>query len=196
MFRGWCSLPPPHAGPELLDDIDGHVVVGDSTISVSSRTPDVGTYAFDTGTWNWRHAAKWSLPFSGKAEYVPGLNLWFGLSASRPFHLCAYDLSAMDLINLGSGRFCVVKIFENTLPAFTKGFSDDEGGDEAVDCRDVVDWDFAVLTGIEMVRCDGEASPGKLRMLKHMSRYHVLLPVSPLHTEVHAVHNTSRWILI
>ncbi|KAF8775579.1 hypothetical protein HU200_004354 [Digitaria exilis] len=140
------------------------------------------------------------LPFSGKAEYVPELNLWFGLSASRPFHLCAYDLSAvnfdrppmvchawvdldmpksrgplqMDLINLGSGRFCVVKIFADTLPPFAKGLPDDEDDEEAVDCPDVIESDFAVLTSIEVVRCDGEASPpGKLRMLKHMSKYHV-----------------------
>jgi hypothetical protein len=37
------------------------------------------------------------LPFFGKAEYVPELNLWVGLSASHPFsRLCALDLSAMD----------------------------------------------------------------------------------------------------
>nr|CAB3498129.1 unnamed protein product [Digitaria exilis] len=155
MFNGWCSLPPP---ADELRDIDAHTVVGDSTIYVSSTTPSVGTYAFDTESWNWWHAGEWGLPFSGKAEYVPELNLWFGLSASRPFHLCAYDLSAvnferppmvchawvdldmpkswspleMDLINLGSSRFCVV------------------------------------------VRCNGEVSPpGKLRMLKNMSKYHV-----------------------
>nr|CAB3493162.1 unnamed protein product [Digitaria exilis] len=187
----FSPLPPP---ADELRDIDAHTVVG-TPLSI------VGTYAFDTESWNWWcHAGEWSLPFSGKAEYVPELNLWFGLSASRPFHLCAYDLSAvnfdrppmvchawvdldmpksrgplqMDLINLGSGRFCVVKIFADTLPPFAKGLPDDEDDEEAVDCPDVIESDFAVLTSIEVVRCDGEASPpGKLRMLKHMSKYHV-----------------------
>jgi hypothetical protein len=84
-----------------------------------------------------KRAWKWTLPFFGKAEYVPELNLWFGLSPCRPFHLCAADLSALDLqrpprvqhtwvdldmpknweplqldlVNLGSGRFCIIKTF-------------------------------------------------------------------------------------
>jgi hypothetical protein len=64
---------------------------------VSSERPGMRTYAFDTETWEWRRAGKWSLPFAGKAEYVPRLDLCFGLSASRPFHLCASDLSALGL---------------------------------------------------------------------------------------------------
>ncbi|CAL4919176.1 unnamed protein product [Urochloa decumbens] len=152
---------------------------------------------------DWRHAGNWSLPFSCKAEYVPELKLWFGLSASRPFHLCAFDLSAvdferppavvhawvdldmpkswspfqLDLINLGSGRLCVVKMFRCTRPPFEMemGFSDEEDSndDEALGCRDVIHWKFAILTGVEIVGCDGEAAPGKLRMLKHMSKYHI-----------------------
>ncbi|CAN6286763.1 unnamed protein product [Urochloa humidicola] len=202
LFRGWRTLPPPPAD-ELPDDIDSYTVVGGSTIYVSSTTPGISTYAFDTESLDWRHAGNWSLPFPGRADYVPELKLWFGLSASRPFHLCAFDLSAMDferppaaahtwvdldmpkswspfqldLINLGSGRFCVVKMFQCTRPPLEMemGFSDeDSDGDEALDCRDVIHWKLAILTGIEMVGCDGdEAPPGKLRMLKHMSKYHV-----------------------
>ncbi|CAL4936068.1 unnamed protein product [Urochloa decumbens] len=180
LFRGWRTLPLPPAD-ELPDDIDSYTVVGGSTIYVSSTTPGIGT-----------------------AEYVPELKLWFGLSASRPFHLCAFDLSAvdferppavvhtwvdldmpkswspfqLDLINLGSGRFCVVKMFRCTRPPFEMemGFSDEEDSndDEALDCRDVIHWKFAILTGIEIVGCDGEgeAAPEKLRLLKHMSKYH------------------------
>ncbi|GJM96680.1 hypothetical protein PR202_ga13542 [Eleusine coracana subsp. coracana] len=94
----------------------------------------------------------WRLPFYGRAEHVPGLDLWFGLSASRPFHLCAFDLSTvdfdqppavldtwvdldmpkswspyqLDLIHLSAGRFCVVKIFHSTEPPIEMGFSDQE----------------------------------------------------------------------
>jgi hypothetical protein len=194
LFRGWCSLPPPPIY-ELPDQIDAYTVVGD-TIYVSSTTPGIGTYAFDTDIWKWRPAGNWCLPFSGKAEYVTELKLWIGLSATRPFHLCASDLSDVDferpptvhqtwvdldmpkswspfqkdLINLGSGRFCVVKMFHSTMTPHEMGFSDDEDSDndEALDFCDVIHWDFAVLTGIELV----VASPGKLRMLKHMSKYH------------------------
>ncbi|KAG0547020.1 hypothetical protein BDA96_01G043400 [Sorghum bicolor] len=195
LFRGWCSLPRPPIY-KLPNKIDAYTVVG-GTIYVSSTTPGIGTYAFDTEIWKWRPAGNWCLPFSGKAEYVPELKLWIGLSATCPFHLCASDLSAVDferpptvhqtwvdfdmpkswslfqkdLINLGSGRFCVVKMFRSTMtPQGIMGFSDDEDSDddETLDFCDAIRWDFAVLTGIELV----VASPGKLRMLKHMSKYH------------------------
>ncbi|WVZ53300.1 hypothetical protein U9M48_004266, partial [Paspalum notatum var. saurae] len=200
LSQGWCCVPPPPAC-ELPDYIDAYTVVGGSTIYFSSTKPGVGTYAFDTGSWKWRLAGNWNLPFSGKAEYVPELKLWFGLSTCSPFHLCASDLSAvhferpptvdhtwvdldipkswslfhLDIINLGSGRFCVVKIFHNTVPSLKMGFSDDEGSDndEALDCGDVINSEFAILTGIEIVGCGGEAPPGKLRMLKHMSKYYL-----------------------
>uniref|UniRef100_A0A0Q3QFM0 Uncharacterized protein n=1 Tax=Setaria italica TaxID=4555 RepID=A0A0Q3QFM0_SETIT len=57
------------------DEVDAYTVVRGSTIYVSSTTPGIGTYAFDTETWKWRHAGNWSLPFTGKAEYVPEFNL-------------------------------------------------------------------------------------------------------------------------
>ncbi|KAM0821907.1 hypothetical protein ACQ4PT_071862 [Festuca glaucescens] len=70
------------------------VVNGGATIYVSSGVEVVGTYAFDTAEWEWRHAGKWLLPFAGRAELVHELGLWFGLSASRPNgSLCALDLS-------------------------------------------------------------------------------------------------------
>ncbi|CAD6206730.1 unnamed protein product [Miscanthus lutarioriparius] len=59
-------------------------------------------------------------------------------------------------------------MFHSTMPEMDFSDDDDSDSDEALDFRDVVHWDFAVLTGIELV----VASPGKLRMLKHMSKYH------------------------
>uniref|UniRef100_A0A0A8Z202 Uncharacterized protein n=1 Tax=Arundo donax TaxID=35708 RepID=A0A0A8Z202_ARUDO len=196
----WTPLPVPpfvhHPAYKLPADIGAYTVVGGSTIYLSSMAPGVGTYSFDAVKWKWRRLGNWRLPFFGKAEYVPEHNLWFGLSASHPFHLCASDLSTLesqgsptvkhswvdldmpknwspfqlDLINLGSGRFCVVKIFHCTTPPIVVGLpDDDEEDDDALDdCTDVIDWEFAVLTGIEVVRQDGG-----LRMIKHMSRFHI-----------------------
>ncbi|CAL4913582.1 unnamed protein product [Urochloa decumbens] len=203
LIHRWKSLPPPpfiyRPAYEIPGDIGAYTVVG-STIYVSSVVPGIGTYSFDTLEWAWRHAGKWELPFYGKAEYVPELNLWFGLSASRPFHLCVADLSTLDFqrpptvqhtwvdldlpknwepfqldfINLGSGRFCTVKTFLGTRPPLEVGFSDNEDDDnESIDLTDVIDWEFAVLTGIEVVpSCDGE-SPESVRMIKHKSRFYI-----------------------
>jgi hypothetical protein len=63
-----------------------------------------------------------------------------------------------SLVNLGSGRFCILKVFM-ILRRARVGFhhSDDEDKDEV----------FAVLTGVEVLRShDGEG----LRMVKHKSR--------------------------
>ncbi|CAN6308650.1 unnamed protein product [Urochloa humidicola] len=203
LIHRWKSLPPPpfiyHPAYEIPADIAAYAVVG-STIYVSSAVSGIGTYSFDTLKWAWRHAGEWMLPFYGKAEYVPELNLWFGLSSSWPFHLCAADLSALDFqqpptvqhtwvdldfpknweplqldfINLGSGRFCTVKTFLGTRPPMEVGFSDNEDdGNESIDLTDVIDWEFAVLTGIEVVRsCNGE-SPESVRMIKHKSRFYI-----------------------
>ncbi|TVU44947.1 hypothetical protein EJB05_04411, partial [Eragrostis curvula] len=229
LFRGWCSLPPPpflcnpstdelpeidpcydklpaddmdpcYDDYEFPAEIDSWTVVGGSNIYISSMASGTGTYCFDTVNWQWTHVGKWTLPFHGKAEYVPELNLWIGLSDNNPFHLCASDLSAvdfdqppdclrsfriwqisiwlpfhLDLINLGSGRFCVVKMFRSTKPrdrmvCFSDTEEDDD--DEVFDCPDVINWEFAVLTGVEGVRCDGEAPLGRLKIIRHQSRYH------------------------
>ncbi|TVU44933.1 hypothetical protein EJB05_04396, partial [Eragrostis curvula] len=179
-FRGWRL----HGGERIR-----HLYVS------CSDPRGFGTYAFDTERWQWWHAGKWRLPFFDRAEYVPELNLWSGLSSCRPFHLCASDLSTMDferppvilqtladfdmpkswspirldLINLGSGRFCVVKMFHCTRPPVGMGYSDEDGDDDEVfDYPDLIHWEFTVLTGIEVVCCDGE-----LLMIKHMSKYHM-----------------------
>jgi hypothetical protein len=54
------------------------------------------------------------------------------------------------------------------------GLSDiEDDGDEYVDITDVIDWEFAVLTGIEVVRsCDGN-SPEGVQMIKHQSRFYM-----------------------
>jgi hypothetical protein len=52
------------------------------------------------------------------------------------------------LFNLGSGRLCTVKVFE---------IDDHEAS-----------WFTAILTGMEVVQCDGE--PGKVKVIRHLSR--------------------------
>nr|CAB3452062.1 unnamed protein product [Digitaria exilis] len=159
------------------------------------------TYCFETSTRQWRHAGDWALPFTGRAEYVPELKTWIGFSATSPHHLCSIDLSsAMDagdrapptpqhvwddftpppytesevvlnrsypdyehsLVNLGSGRFCILKVFGISRGEKITRFHEYDSPDVEL---------FAVLTGVEVVRCndDGEEG-GELRMVKHKSK--------------------------
>ncbi|RLN12093.1 hypothetical protein C2845_PM09G18480 [Panicum miliaceum] len=135
------------------------VIGGGSHICISAE--GAGTYCLDTVSYTWSHEFEWTLPFHGKVEYVPELNLWFGLSA-KDGHLAAADLASMDsqqpqivgvwkelnlpkewnvtqdpqLVNLGSGRFVIVRFFQ------TQDQTDDLGAE--------IDEDyFVVLTGVE-----------------------------------------------
>ncbi|CAM0876021.1 unnamed protein product [Alopecurus aequalis] len=121
----------------------------------------------------WSYLGPLALPFDGRAHYVPELNLWFGFSPSFLNHLRVADLSDMDLerrppmtlqdwddlsppdgqvwipmfsslVNLGGGKFLVVKGFESGA---TGAF-------------------FAVLTGIEMMMA-GVGDHQSLTMVKH-----------------------------
>lgn len=90
------SLPPP---PFVLDpgfdgaQIVSHAVLGGgSHLCISAH--DIGTYCFDTMSGEWARAGGWRLPMSGKAEYVPELNLWFSLS-KKDLDPCASDLSSV-----------------------------------------------------------------------------------------------------
>ncbi|CAN6168717.1 unnamed protein product [Urochloa humidicola] len=152
------------------------VVGGGSHICVSAD--GAGTYCLDTARHTWSHEFKWTLPFHGKVEYVPELNLWFGLSA-KDWHLAAADLSSMDsqpqlvgawkefnppeewrvtqvpqLVNLGSGRFVIARFFH------TWDVMDDFG-------YKIIEDYFVVLTGVEVVPrghdgngCDNEDGNG------------------------------------
>ncbi|KAM3371862.1 hypothetical protein ACQJBY_018981 [Aegilops geniculata] len=160
------------------------------SICISSLEQAIGTCTFDTVGKKWSQAAHWALPFFGRAEYVPELGLWFGLSACNPFSsLCALDLSAMDpgqppklqytwdyidlpeeepwspsqlhLFSLGSGKFCVAAFFGTKLG--TCGMSAYDSDYEATFRREC-----AVFTGLEVKR--GNDSEGPLQFIKHMSK--------------------------
>ena len=80
-----------HSFPQIISSYD--VLNGGSEICVSVQ--GLGTYCLNTTSHTWTEVGKWTLPFNGKAEYVPELKLWFGISASDQT-LAAADLSAMD----------------------------------------------------------------------------------------------------
>ncbi|KAF8668749.1 hypothetical protein HU200_051936 [Digitaria exilis] len=147
------------------------VVGGGSHICVSVE--GAGTYWMDTAeSHTWTQVGEWTLPFSGKVEHVPELNLWFGLAADAKA-LAAADLSPMgcrprlvgpwkelhdgtpeecqdpQIVNLGSGRFCIARFFRAAA----------KDADE----------DFVVLTGVE-VAWNGDDGEMELKMTKHMSR--------------------------
>lgn len=144
----WYSkqIPPPlfvrdPAYQHTRSRILSYAVVGGGSRSpcICISVDNAGTYCMDTVSNTWTHIGNWRLPFYGKVEYVPELELWFGFSAESRL-LAAADLSTiftMDsqpqlvsdwkehdipedweesqdphLVNLGSGRFCVTRFFE------------------------------------------------------------------------------------
>jgi hypothetical protein len=145
---------------------------GCSTIYMSCHGIGTYSFDTSRNLEEWRHVGEWTLPFHGEARYISEFNLWFGFSADSRTHLCALDLSAMEqdqqqrpvvrylfedlnppveedwflmsceLVNLGAGKFCVIK---------------------SVDADDTIGQQFAVLAGIEIVRGDDQG----LHMVKH-----------------------------
>jgi hypothetical protein len=164
--------------PPFFDDEDyiAYTVIDGTRICVSSAS---ATYSFDTVSLEWSKTGDWVLPFHSKAEYVPELNLWLGLSASSPSNLCTLGLSTfgMDscdvvptvqhvrldvdppedwslksrtLVNLGQGRFCIATCFHT---------ADDSP-------------QVTVFTGVDVVvPCDdNQQREPALRKIKHKSK--------------------------
>lgn len=177
----WRPLPPPPFldNPGNRSRWDPSVAYKGNTIFISPSSNienGIGTYCFNTVTQEWIKAGDWVLPFVGRAEFDPDLGHWFALSHCSPYHFCAIssidppkvkhvwsDLDVPDgwslfdhhLVNLGSGKFCTVKLFI---------------------ARDVNDEDaiigvFAVFTGVEVVHCVDQTGQLGFEMLKHKSKY-------------------------
>lgn len=195
LVKAWhCDpLPPPPfvRDPRYVPSpVSSYAVVG-NFICISTK--GIGTYCFDTVSCSWSHAGDWMLPFCGKGEYVPELKLWFGVSAKNNYAPCASDLSPVvraeppkpgciwedlnlpedwrpcrmsDLVNLGSGRFCIIRFFQ---PSGNRDYM-----------KDQIDQTIAVFSGVEVLPDDNKAAgngkgKGKqnakgLRMIKHKSR--------------------------
>ncbi|KAM0922422.1 hypothetical protein ACQ4PT_006180 [Festuca glaucescens] len=189
-YRLALPRPPFLADPEYRrsNKMPAYAVVdGGATICVSSGAEALVTYAFDTAEREWRHAGKWLLPFAGRAELVPELGRWFGLSASSPHgSLCALDHSnatTADMedsersssalrhswdIDLGLPQGC------NGWPPFVEHLVNLGAGRfcvarcfEPAKCKKT-DPEITVLTGVEVSRCE-EDGEDALRMTKHRS---------------------------
>uniref|UniRef100_A0A0E0PFQ8 Uncharacterized protein n=1 Tax=Oryza rufipogon TaxID=4529 RepID=A0A0E0PFQ8_ORYRU len=191
-LKSWTRqilLPPPciydraYLGRYL--EISSYALLGDgSNICISVK--GVGTYCMDMRSFTWSHLGKWMLPFTGKVEYVPELKLWVGISADTQ-DLAAADLSSMNsqpqllatckefdqpeewkrckdsqLVNLGSGKFCIARFFHNKTP---QGDSDE-----------LIGKNITVLTGVEVVPSvyhangNDNSRKGELQMIPHKSR--------------------------
>ncbi|TVU37920.1 hypothetical protein EJB05_11264, partial [Eragrostis curvula] len=186
-----------HSHPEISSYV---VLEGGSQVCISVK--GVGTYLLDTVSYTWSEVGKWTLPFQGKVEYVPELKLWFGLSAETGY-LAAADLSTLSaldsqpqlvgvwkelvppeewkeskdsqLINLGSGMFCIARFFQSRT-------CNGDYGDE------LFDQNFAVFTGVKLetpaldsngnsdssgdTNVDGTNRAAKIRMTPYKSRCH------------------------
>ncbi|CAL5082747.1 unnamed protein product [Urochloa decumbens] len=168
----WDSLP----RPPINDTVRSHTVIdGGRTICLSSFPDRFGTCCFDTVEREWWHAGYWELPFEGGVEYIPDLGLWLGFSPEKPNHLCATsDLADMEqppevshvledldtprnwfpirakLINLGGGRFCVARVFQEVVMD-TEDESEDLDLSHFYQDLDLLGHEFSSLTGVELV---------------------------------------------
>ncbi|CAM0875682.1 unnamed protein product [Alopecurus aequalis] len=176
------ALPRPpffHDRVDAYTSVLSYAVVGDVIcVSVTS----VGTFCFDTVGRTWSLAGDWLMPFSGKAEYVPELKLWFGTSADNHQLPCAADLSPVpgghapkkryvwgdphlpvdwlpdlgnpaSIVSLGSGRLCLINHFEDM---------------EGCSSFDTDGSPIVVLSGLQVLAANGKGNG--LRMIKHKSR--------------------------
>lgn len=64
--------------------------------------------------------------------------------------------TGLDIVNLGSGRFCIAKVISVQKTVLPAGFDEDW----------TIVAEYAVLTGVQVVR----GSEGELRMIKHKSK--------------------------
>uniref|UniRef100_R7W406 Uncharacterized protein n=1 Tax=Aegilops tauschii TaxID=37682 RepID=R7W406_AEGTA len=75
----------------MLFEMSAYAVVDDLQIWIS--TSGAGTYSYDIASGAWSKLGNWSLPFRGRAEYIPEHNLWFGFTPDD-LQLCTSDLTA------------------------------------------------------------------------------------------------------
>ncbi|CAL4952591.1 unnamed protein product [Urochloa decumbens] len=130
MEWSWHDLPMPTF--ERMDVTSYAVDADGGTILTSTNC---ATFAFDIANSKWKQPSNCSLPFSGRANFVPGLNVFVGLPKDVDYfgHLCfcrllgddkhdvwfsKENLSSKDpdeshvgfsLVYLGEMRFCLVE---------------------------------------------------------------------------------------
>ncbi|KAJ1266187.1 hypothetical protein BS78_08G131500 [Paspalum vaginatum] len=161
------ALPPPPYGydPGLWESttsVDSYAVVGNGGDDDDDADPHIlisrdrfGTYSFDTAARAWSKAGHWTLPFSGRVEYVPEHGLWFGLRDDDPCVLCWTEPLESHLVHLGSAKFCIARFFTTDPLAPSWPVTQ------------------AVFTAVEVERCGNCA--GGIRVVKHRSKLYTLL---------------------
>uniref|UniRef100_A0A0D9W3N8 DUF7880 domain-containing protein n=1 Tax=Leersia perrieri TaxID=77586 RepID=A0A0D9W3N8_9ORYZ len=120
-YDDWLCHPLPP--PPFRRHVAAYTVVGGSHIWMSTKGDDddaCSTYSFDTDRRAWAKQGDWTLPFCGRAEYVPDYQ-----QQQQP-SLC------------GSARFCVARFFHklDKIPGYC-----------SMDTRPTV---HAVFTGVEV----------------------------------------------
>ncbi|CAL4928931.1 unnamed protein product [Urochloa decumbens] len=155
--------------------IQGYTVVGGSDIWIS--TQGFGTYSFDTENGLWSKAGDSELPFHGRADFFQEYGIWLGFSSQdnllyssdlRVSMQCKPELDMIwndinpleewiplksHLVHLGSGKFCVAKMFER-VDMTTRG-------------RKPYVERFAVFTGLVLQPSRDGREP---KMVNHISR--------------------------
>ncbi|CAL4978512.1 unnamed protein product [Urochloa decumbens] len=118
-------------------DVTSYAVDSDGRTILASTA--AATFAFDPKRYEWEKRVEWSLPFSGRANFVHGLDVFVGLPKDVDAfgHLCfcrwlgddkhdvwfsKENLSSKDpaenhvgttLVYLGESRFCLVECISN-----------------------------------------------------------------------------------
>jgi hypothetical protein len=204
----WYSFPPPpylgHAGEtryELCEEVTSCAVVGQvGGWHIWASTRGHETYSLNTESGEWSKVSDSALLFRGPAVYAPEHGLWFGFPDEGRYYgsslLGAWDLHAgadapiqvrgvwegfgtpyhsrPHLVHLGDGgRFCVAMLFEKLKPPPASSCSRCY-----YEYAGPPDMGFAVLTGVEVERSDGE----ELRMIKHRSCKYSLGKYNSAHT--------------
>lgn len=164
-------------------EISSYAVIRmDGCFHICISVNGIGTYCLDTASHIWRKVGNWTLPFHGRVDYVPEFKLWFGLT-SEPQDLAAADLTAIDsqpqlvgswkplflpeewkeckdsqLVNLGSGRFCITRFLH------TRSLGSSVGD---------IDNYITLFTGVEVLPqvqdANGDNGEVELQMISHKS---------------------------
>ncbi|KAF8685894.1 hypothetical protein HU200_043811 [Digitaria exilis] len=132
-YWSWCNLPMPTFKSV---DVTSYAVDSDGRTILASTA--AATFAFNPQCHEWKKRVEWSLPFSGRAYFVHGLDVFVGLPKDVDTfgHLCfcrwlgddkhvwfsKENLSSKDpaeshvgttLVYLGENRFCLVECVRN-----------------------------------------------------------------------------------
>ncbi|KAM3370095.1 hypothetical protein ACQJBY_017772 [Aegilops geniculata] len=100
----WQTLPEPPFSHDLVACYAVHSDRRTIFVSVGGEAP--ATYSFDTsealmddGDCRWKHHGEWTMPFDGRAHFVPELSVWVGLSGCRRESEHVLQIAAIDEVS-------------------------------------------------------------------------------------------------